>query len=532
MWPEPVLSPDGRRVAYVNRAGKLEVQDLDRAQPRQIEGTENAGFPFWSPDSNSIGFCAGGELKKVEIHGGPPVLLCRLPRPSILGGAWSPDGNSIVFAAWPEGIFEVHSRGGTPARIIEHPRAWDPSFVPGRGRTLLYIAKRAGFAELIVHSLDTGKQAVLAKAVRLHKPSYSPTGHILYGFGSLYGYGGSSWALPFSLQNLQATSDPFPIASPGDLPSAGNNGALAYLDSGLLRRQLIWRSRDGERLGAIPLRWPVAHLPRLSPDGRRVAVIVGKDDQWDVAVVELSSGLVTRLTSDLAEKSRPTWSPNGDRVVFASVYGDRAAVLAKTAGGGEGAEVLLEGMNVSSVEDWSRDGRHILVVEEAGRSRDVWNLTRKGDGGYERLPFLKNPVADELGPVFSPDGLHVAYESNESGQPEVYVRRFPTGGGPWQVSTQGGRLPRWRGDGRELFFVEGDSVIAVEVATAPAFSIGERKRLFDCRLCFAVFGHQYDVSADGRRFILSEPPEHPPRPVIRVVLNWFGEFRDRKTRPN
>ena len=202
--------------------------------------------------------------------------------------------------------------------------------------------------------------------------------------------------------------------------------------------------------------------------------------------------------------------------------------MSRAADGSGGVEKMLDAPQDVFAEDWSADSRNICFNRFAG-SADIWYLRRKDSGGYEEVPFLVNPGTSQFDANFSPDGRYAAYESNQSGRSEVYIRQFPQGGGPWQVSTNGGQQPRWRRDGKELYYVEWRDLWAVEVTTSPAFSIGARKRLFTCYRCFLErVGHQYDVSADGRRFLLSEPVGETPKPFIRVVQNWFEEFRDRQ----
>jgi len=532
-WQAPAVSRDGRHIAYVTAEGRLGIQDLDQEQPREIQGTDDAKLPFWSPSSDFIGFAARSELKKVGIHGGPATAICVLPGVSgareFFGGAWSPDGDSVVFAVFGEGLFEVAAVGGTPTKIFAHKHVDLPSFLPLPKRVLLYETAVGENHDIVVHSLDTDKRERVATVSPGYGPkaTYSPTGHVIYASGQA-----SLWALPFSLDSLRATGDAFPIAEPGEraLPSVADDGTLVYLDEGGPRRlQLVWRDRSGNRLAAISpsLEVVAAKFPRLSPGGGEVAVTIEGQKQADIAVVNLAGGLLARLTSDPARDDRPIWSPKGDRVTFSSDAKGTPDIVTKSVDGKTEAEQLVATSARDYPQDWSPDGKYLVFLKEEGTA-DIWYLRRKdGGSGYESAPFLVTPNSSEHAANLSPDGRFLAYNSNESGDWEVYVRQFPQGGGPWQVSTRGGVQPRWRRDGKELFYVEGETLMAITVTTTPGFSVRARKRLFECRGCFVIrHCHEYDVTADGQRFLVTEPVGEPPKPVIRVVQNWFSEFRD------
>ena len=252
----------------------------------------------------------------------------------------------------------------------------------------------------------------------------------------------------------------------------------------------------------------------------------------DVWVYDIVRGVRTRLSAGPEFDYGPVWSPSGDMVAFNShgrgrTTGDTDMILRQGDGGGE-EQVLLSTSGSESVFDWSRDGRHLLYDKDDPETGiDLWYLERSKDGsGWTPHPFLQTPFAEAM-PRFSPDGRYVAYLSNESGQNEIYVRPFPKGGHKVTVSSNGGAAVRWSRNGKELFYVEGEILVAVSVSSGSSFSVGSATRLFEHPVLKSFFP-PYDVSADGQRFILPEPlGGEAPEPSIHVVTNWYEEFRDR-----
>ena len=363
-------------------------------------------------------------------------------------------------------------------------------------------------------------------------PVYSASGHLVYqeSFDSDSGLR----ALPFSLETLTATGEAFPIVEAGLQPSMAQDGTLVYFDRGGGGGQnLVWRDREGKSLGTIGQAQENIGPLALSPDGKSVAVEAWEaDGNRDIWVHDAVRGAKTRLTFDPARDGQPAWSPSGEQITFYSQRGGGFGIFSKPADG-SGEAVLLVGEDAGERgADWSRDGK--FLIYRARRSEDtgvdLWYLKSKAGGeGYEPVPYLRT-AADETVPVFSPDGRYVAYVSSESGRNEIYVRPFPEGGGKWQVSINGGTQPRWRRDGKELFYVEEDQLKAVSVSTAQGFSPGTPKLLFRDRWLRGFAKQQYDVSADGRRFVLREAVEGASGkpPAIRVVMNWYEEFRGRE----
>ena len=541
-----VISPNGRHIAYI--AGfsptKLWIQDLDQSRPREIEGTEGALRPFWSPGSDFVGYLANNELKKIPIQGGPAITLCPLPGVTyqFFGGAWSPDGQSIVFSSLvPTRLFEVPARGGNPKLLIEptnseQQRSFStPHFLPGgaASRQLLFTVGQLGQGEIALQNLDTGERQALG--IRGAVPHYSPSGHILYTPAT--NEPGVLWALPFSLSSLKATGEAFPIAENARWPSVAGDGTLAYREEGGPRqRQLVWRNRGGKKLEVISRRWPFVTHPTLHPDGRRLAIEAADDNgNRDIWVYDLVRSIWIRVTQAAGRDLRPTWSPLGDHLAFTSTgdtTGGTFAIFLRPADGSGKAEPFVPHVVQELASDWSHDGKHFLFYRLDPRNqRDIWRLEIKADGSAgQPLPLLTTPF-DEREPMLSPDGKWLAYVSNRYGRDEVYVRPFPDGDDQ-QMSSAGGAQPRWRQDGGEIYYVEGDTLMAVRVATEPSLSIGPPVQLFSDSGLVQLLpgGRQYDVTADGQRFIVAVPyveaGESPP--AIRVVQNWYEQFRGRE----
>ncbi len=329
--------------------------------------------------------------------------------------------------------------------------------------------------------------------------------------------------MPFSVETLTTNGEPFPIQENASYPSIAGDGTLLYRTearTGL--KQVVWRDRSGKKVDVIGRPQRDIQMPVLSPDGSRVVVRALENESWDIWIHDVARPLKTRLSFDPSDITKPSWTPKGDKITFASSRNGNMDIFVRAADGSGQAELLLATPINEWETDWSSDGKYVVGDGEP----DIWYMQpREGAAGYEKRVFLDSPF-DVLAPELSPDGKFVAYESDESGQHEVYVQPFPRGGGKRQVSTNGGRQPRWRGE--ELFYLEGDTLVAVSVTTRPTFSRGSERRLFDDRDAALGRGHHYEVSADGQRFVMVETLVKPPPPLIRVVQNWYEEFRGRE----
>ena len=531
---QTVVSPNGKYISYTtNRA--LWVRDLDQLEPRELAGTAGALRPFWSPDSAFIGFHQDGEIKKISVHGGAAVTLCSVPD-GFYGGTWSPDGESIVFSSRAPkfaGLFEVPARGGQPSPLLERNEEADkgsanvlPHFLPPEAgaRALLVTVGVQGETDVVVKNLKTGESLVLAGGARA---TYSPSGHIIYVSQD------ELWALPFSIDRLRSTGEAFPLGLASMSANVADDGTLISLRPPTSpTAQLVWRNRAGEKVGEIGQPQAGIRFPALSPDGRSVAVhSVQSRDIW---VHEIDRPVKRRVTFDDDDESRPQWSPSGREITFASNRRGPYDIYRRAADGTGDVELLAGTKAGERPYGWSRDGNLLIYAKESndGKVSDLWYLMRKDDGkGFEAVEFLSTPFLDQA-PSLSPDGALLAYCSNQSGGVQVYVRPFPSGDGLLQVSTDGGRQPRWSSDGRELLYVEdGDTLMAVDVRKSPVLEAGAPTRLFsNPDLSIGPRSINYDVSADGRIVMVDTAADGRPdrAGAIDVIENWYEKFRDRE----
>ncbi len=535
------ISPDGRNIAFVSGGdpATLWVRPIDQEQARQLEGTEGAQWGiFWSPDSRFVGFSASGQLKKVAIAGGPPITVCPLPGSIYDGGDWSPDGNTIVFSssAGDPILYQAPARGGEPQLLFEPVRKeygrgnQHPHFLPSEAgaRALLLTVGNRTNREIYVKNLETGELTLLGEGVR---PLYSSSGHVIYQTGAEKG---GLWAPPFSLQTLKPTGEVFPIAEGVGDASLSVDGTLVALDiAGDARERLVWRDRAGTKVGEIGRPQAQILYPSLSPSSGRVAVS-SRDDTAsprNIWLYDVERPVKQRLTFADAADHFPAWSPDGERVVFSSDRSAFRGLFERRMDGSEEAYKLVDSPGDQQLGEWSPDGRHLIYsVTREATAADIWILSKGVDGeSADSRPFLETAFAEQS-PQISPDGRYVAYRTDESGEDQVFVREFPEGNGRWQVSTNGGVQPRWSHDGTELFFVDGNALMAAKVTTTPSFAVGEVRGLFDDPY-LGRSSWDYDVSEDGRFVMVEEiVPEGESRrkPSIHITQNWYEEFRDRK----
>ena len=532
------ISPDGKHILYAAGTGggsSLWLRSLSDESARELPGTEGAIAGIWAPDSSSIGFAVGApahELKRISIDGGSPITLCDLPSSGFfMGGAWSPDGERIVFSSGLQ-LYEIAARGGQPQLLFDASDgdrrvSLYPHFLPATAPpALVYSAARTPADRWVaVLNLETGERRELGPGTA---PVYSQDGYLIHGAASSAEPG--LWALPFSLSTLDPTGDAFPISTAGFAPSVSHDGTLAYRTAGGWAAiwTLAWRNRAGEIIETVGQPQEMAQ-PALSPDGRRVAVRSNESGNSDIWVHDLTRSTKTRLTFDEKTEAWPTWSPSGKEITYRA----GSSLMRKAADGTGEAVVIVQDERPVYAPGWSPDGRYLVYNELNGdNGRDISYVEIQPDGSAgEPVTFVGAP-ASERSPNLSPDGRFLAFSSDEAGRAEIYVRPFPDGPGRWQVSVDGGVAPRWRSDGKELYYLHGDTMMAVSVSTESAFTLGHPQPLFEVSgLGGARSGGGYDVSADGQRFLTMVPAEADDEetapPAIRVVENWHEEFRDR-----
>ena len=530
------LSPDGHLLAYVATTpeGKsvLWVRPIDSLQAQPLAGTEGATYPFWSPDNRFIGFFAGGKLKKIESSGGPPFTICDASDGR--GGTWNQEGDILLTPAVNTTIFRVSASGGplTPVTTLdasknETTNRW-PYFLPD-GRHFLYwsgsvFAPRETLANsVMLGSLDSKETKLL---VHSHTNGIYASGQIL--FMSQY----TLMAQPFDARSLQLTGDAVPIADPVQegrsvakgVFSASADGLLTYVEGASgADRQLLWFDRNGKQAGAVPGSDAFAGV-RISPDGKRITYYLDSAG-YDVWSYDLTRGVKTALTFGSGSgqgNTYPVWSPDGRRIIYSSYHNGQYGLYLKASDGSGTEEALLEAVNrIRFPTDWSPDGKLLTYIEGAQGGWAIWMLPLDG----ERKPYLFHQSQfAEREASFSPDGKWVAYCSNESGDYKVYVVPFAGPGGKWQVSPGGGCGPRWRRDGKELFYLSSDSkMMAAEVkASGSSFVVGTIHALFATRP-YGVFG-RFDVSADGQRFAIPYEAGQP-NAAITLVFNWPGALK-------
>jgi serine/threonine protein kinase/Tol biopolymer transport system component len=523
------VSPDGTRLSFVAQ-GQLWVRTIDGSEERSLAGTEKAGFPFWSPDSNSIGFfTTDGKLKRVEASGGPVQTLCDAPRGR--GGTWNRNGVILFSPDTRDPIYKVAASGGTPEQVTQFDPSrtylthrW-PHFLPDSRHFLFFLrsggADAAKFTGIYVGSLDSKETKLLIN--NASNPVYTSLGYLLFVRE------GNLMAQPFDANGLQPTDEPQAIArgvaynrnwDVADF-AASQNGVLAYRLGSDLQSQLSWFDRSGKQLGMVG-EPGYYRSPKISPDGQRVAVdrfdpIKQEGDIW---ILETSRNSATRFTFNPAPNLGPVWSSDGNKIIFASQR-NPSDLYQKSVIGAGSEEEFLRSDDYKTACGWSSDGRffaYALIDPKTGW--DIWILPM--DGERKPFPFV-NTVFNEQGAQFSPDGQWIAYVSNESGTMEIYVQPFPGPGGKRQVSNGVGLPPRWRGDGRELYYLTPDrkKLIAVEIKPGPTIETGTIKTLFE--LPVRIEG--YDVNADGQRFLVNMPVGQEPSPSITLVVNWTASLK-------
>lgn len=530
------VAPNGQTIAVVGylesaRKNALWIYEVGSQGARNLADTEGATYPFWSPDGRFLAFFAEGKLKKLDVSGGPMQTLCDAP--SGRGGTWNKDG-VIVFtplAVPGEGLYRVSASGGTPTSI-SHPdtsrgedsHRW-PMFLPD-GKHYLYTAANFGGRKdvnaIFVGSLDSNEKRFVVDATA--NAAYAAPGYLVFYRNKIL------LAQRFDLKPFVLRGEPTTIQTEIQYQPQVARAVFAVSDSGLLVAQTgsavalsqpVWFDRKGNEVGAVAKPDLYGNV-FIAPNGRSVAL--DKTDMGtqniDVWTYELQRDSAKRFTFKLGFEMLPIWSPDAAWLVYGSNQLLGTDLYMKNSDGTQEEKSIVHDEFAKYPNDWSRDGKHILY----NRGTDLWFLT---------LPELKaslflKAVSILRNGQFSPDGKWVAYASNETGKWEIYVTSFPDARGKWQVSTGGGEQPRWRGDGKELYYLSSDrKMMTVPVTLGDKFDAGIPVVLFQATPRQPVTSTDqfvYDVSRDGQRFLINTPVKQADNPPMSVVLNWTAKL--------
>jgi serine/threonine protein kinase len=528
----PAISPDGRRIAITAETEGVNyvwLYSLGAPEPKRLEGTKDARHPFWSPDGREIGFFSGGELRKIAVSGGSPERICDSPDGQ--GGAWSKAG-VILFAPTLAGtpLYRVSDKGGAPAKATSLDAARFetghifPRFLPD-GRHFVFLTRSAKPENtgIGVNSLDQAQTRFLFPSDS--NAEFSPSGHLLFMRKR------EILARQFDAEKLESRGDPVKLIEQGNFNieppftplSVSSDGLLVYQGAGKSDSQLVWSDRSGRQLSLVGLPGEYRWL-NLSPDGEHGILLCYEpqkagNDLWSL---DLKRETLPRVTDSPESENFPLWSPDGGAIAFCSNRERFWAIWQKGVNDGYGKEELLfkEDSRHIFPEDWSSDGKFIVYRKMGDEtSFDLWLLPMMGD--RQPRPYLATQFDERLAKV-SPDGRWLAYRSNESGRNEIYVQSFPEPGRKLMISKGGGNLPRWRRDGRELYYVAADNkLMAVQVETRANFEVGETIALFDLGRCgLSDIRYLYDVSVDGQKFLVIRPLEDASSRPLTVVQNW------------
>ena len=556
------LSPDGLHIAYVATPGQLAIRHLDRLEVDFVPGTANGRVPFWSPDSRWIGFTVANlEMRKVSVTGGPSTVIARVTAPP-RGAAWG-DDDRIVFATseTSTGLFAVPAGGGEPKALtrpdtrrgeVDHVF---PAAVPG-GRIVLFTiltrGNTADSAQVAALDLQTGNYKVLLSGGS--SPEYVAPGYIVYAAA------GALRAVRFDVARAELIGDPVPVVDQIAMPGVGiaqysvaRNGDLVYIPGSAnvagTGRTLVWVDRTGKEAPVAGIRPRAYQYPRLSRDNSRVALTLA-DQEQDIHVFHFERQTLTQVTFGPAADIQATWLPDDERILFSSTRSGLANLFVQRADGAGQMQRITDSSEPQLTTTVSSDGTNVVLLEQhAGTGNDLallripagaQNASASATGGsvpaelkLKSEPFIATNYT-EAHPELSPDGRYLAYLSNDTGVQQVYVVPFPDRNGRWLISQDGGTRPVWNRNGKELIYASPNgAIMAVPILqTSPTFVAGNPVKLFDWpTIAIPGLARTYDISADGRRFLMIKEPggegRDSPPPTISVVLNWLSELKEK-----
>ncbi len=535
LGPMLALSPDGQRLAFTvtgkDKVSRLYLRRMDQLEATLIPGTEEASAPFFSPDGQWVGFITVSRVKKVSVDGGVITELANVVSGSV-GATWGPDGYIYYNRFWTERLSRVPQNGGKPeifswpdAQRHEQSHRW-PEALPDGKSLLITIVKSFGAqdAEIAVLSLKTHTwKTVLSNAAQAH---YSPTGHLLYV------HAGTLMAVPFDLKSLTVTGPA--VQRLHDVLSEPDSGysALAVSDSGTLvfvkgsaesqqwpNTHLSWLSMDGKEIPASKTLRPYEDMS-LSPDGKSVAFTIPGTPVWNIWTLDLERDTLNRLTF-AGDNRDPLWAPDGKHIVYTSYRNGAFGLFWSTVDGSAPEQRLLRSDVEPFADTFTPDSKKLIFnVSQQDAETNTWEVPTTGDAVATPVKGISlNSSSDSL----SPDGHWIEYQSSESGQDEIYVQPYPDLGGKWQISNGGG-MPtqaQWSSDGKQIFYRNGDLMMAASVETKPHFSSSTARQLFT--KSFLYSGRNFGVA--GKRFFIMKQEAKQGATSLNVVLNWASELK-------
>ena len=530
------ISPDAQKIVFVASAegvAHLWLRFLNSTSARPLAGTEHASLPFWSPDSTSVGFFSDSKLKRIDINSGVIRLLDRALVPA--GGTWNKEG-VIIHPMVPDSpLFTVTADGANSAPLTTLASRQTghraPQFLPD-GRHYIYYAM--GSPEVRGTYVGEIGGNTSRRLIESDTPAvYAATGHLLYVHQR------TLFAQRFDPVRLELAGDPQPVAEEVTSGERANIAALSASAAGPIayrtgspggKRLFVWFDRSGREIGTVGTGESFGpSYASVSPDGRRLALQRTDAGNTDIWLLDLQRNTPVRFTSEPEAEIAPIWSPLGDRIVFSSrrtgVFDLRQQTITEKA-----SEDLLQTEQAMQATDWSHDGRFLLFRSlDPEWDWDIWVLPVSGEGNRKPFPVVRSKF-EERDAQFSPDGKWIAYQSNESGRFEIYLQRFQDSGERMRISINGGVQPRWRRDGRELFYITLDGqLVAVPVtlsSSSRALEAGAAVPLFQARVGEVqdISLPDYIVSPDGQRFLLDTVVEEAAAPIV-VILNWKPRLR-------
>ncbi len=526
------LSPDGNQLVfasqYTGQQNILWIRPLNSINAKPLLGTEGASYPFWSPDSRYIGYFTTGKMKKIDIRTSSIQVICDAPTGR--GGTWSPNGTILFSPDKLGGLYQVSAEGGETRAVTDNPAEqgttyrW-PQFLPDYDH-FLYLSEANNLKENAVFFSSLNSQdSKLVLKINSNVAFVRPGTLLYYRDGKLRAqkFDWKRGAVSGEAFTIEQETVTYNFARGFAAFAASQTGVLSYQPDTVVLSPLVWLDRSGKQMDTAGELSFYTH-PRISPDGKRIAAVRHEthSEEGDIWLFDTERNNMTRLTFNTSDYSPPTWSEDGSQIFFGSTD------IFQKASNGTGTEIVLFRSPIGkTTTDVSADGKFLSVnLDNAKTQQDLWILPLFGE--RKPFPFLQT-VYNENSGQFSPDNRWIAYTSDESGKPEIYVRPFPAkDAGKWQVSASGGTGARWRRDGKELFYISTDKnmLMAVDIKPGDTFESGQPRPLFEMPLATIADDSVYDITLDGQRFIVSSPPGRHYPSIITVIVNWMTDLKN------